>query len=94
MVELVDFYRFNVRWSEDMAPFLVVSVRKVQQRKLTAAAAVVSDGVVEVPAEHAISTGVCSVKYVIITAIAAGASAARGSSFGLDITYSWKKKKM
>ena len=49
-------------------------------------AAIVSDGVVEVPAENAISTGVCSVSDVIITIIAAGASAARSSSFGLDIT--------
>ena len=49
-------------------------------------AAIVSDGVVEVPAENAISTGVCSVIDVIITTIAAGASAARSSSFGLNIT--------
>lgn len=76
---MVVFYRLNVQ-VERIGPLCLRDIFY-----LIAAAAAVADGVVRVPAESSVSTGVGSVIDVVITAVAAAGTGLRGCSLAFLI---------
>lgn len=77
---MVVLYRLNVQVERIAGLYVFVTYTF-----LIAAAAMVADGMVRVPAESSVSTGVGSVIDVVITAVAAAGTGLRGCSLAFLI---------